>query len=57
MLLDHKQIWLINPYSPNNDNPHFFEMIYNTLSNLQAIQDSIIMVGDYNTVLNTAMDR
>ena len=57
MVLDHKQIWLINLYGPNNDDPHFFENIYNKLSTLQAIKDSIIMVGYYNTVLNSSMDR
>uniref|UniRef100_A0AAZ3PMB9 exodeoxyribonuclease III n=1 Tax=Oncorhynchus tshawytscha TaxID=74940 RepID=A0AAZ3PMB9_ONCTS len=43
MLLDNKQIWLINLYGPNNDDP--------------TTLDSIIMVGDFNTVLNTSMDR
>jgi hypothetical protein len=28
MLLDNKQIWLINLYGPNNDDPSFFENIY-----------------------------
>ena len=54
-LLDNKQIWLINPYGPNNDDPSFFEN--KNLSTLQATLDSIIMVGDFNTVLNTSMDR
>ena len=57
MLLDNKQIWLINLYGPNNDDPSFFENIYKNLSTLQATLDSIIMVGDFNTVLNTSMDR
>ena len=57
MLLDNKQIWLINLYGPNNDDPSFFENIYKNLSTLQATLDSIIMVGDFNTVLKTSMDR
>ena len=31
--------------------------VYKNLSTLQATLDSIIMVGDFNTVLNTSMDR
>ena len=31
--------------------------MYKNLSTLQATLDSIIMVGDFNTVLNTSMDR
>jgi exonuclease III len=57
MLLDNKQIGLINLYGPNNDDPSFFENIYKNLSTQQATLDSIIMVGDFNTVLNTSMDR
>ena len=52
MLLDHNQIWLINLYGPNNDDPSFCENIYKNLSTLQATLDSIIMVGDFNTVLS-----
>ena len=34
MSLDNKQIWLINLYGPNNDDPSFFENIYkNSTSN------------------------
>ena len=57
MLLVNKPIWLINLYGPNNDDPSFFENIYNHLSTLQATLDSIFMVEDFNTVLNTSMDR
>ena len=57
MLLDNKQIWLINLYGPNNVDPSFFENIYENVSTLQATLDSFIMVGDVNTVLNTSMDR
>uniref|UniRef100_A0A674ACN7 Endonuclease/exonuclease/phosphatase domain-containing protein n=1 Tax=Salmo trutta TaxID=8032 RepID=A0A674ACN7_SALTR len=43
MLLDNKQIRLINLYGPNNDDP--------------TTLDSIIMVEPFNTFLNTSMDR
>ena len=52
-----KHIWLINLYGPNNDDPSFFENIFNNVSTPQATLDSIIMVGDFNTVLNTSMER
>ena len=39
MLLDNKQIWLINLYGPNKDDPSFFENIYKNLSTLQATLD------------------
>jgi hypothetical protein len=48
--LDNKQIWLINLYGPNNDDPSFFENIYKNWSTLQATLDSIIMVGDFNSL-------
>lgn len=55
MLLDQKQIWLINLYGPNNDDLHFFKNICNNLLSSQATKS--IMVGDYNMVLTTSMDR
>ena len=57
MKVEEKEIWLINLYGPNQDDPHFFENIYTNLLNLQATDDLIIMVGDYNRVLSTSMDR
>ena len=57
MKVDGKEIRLINLYGPNQDDPHFFNNIYTNLLNLQATNYQIIMVGDYNTVLSTSMDR
>lgn len=57
MLLDNKQFLITNLYGPNNDDPHFFEIIYTNLSSSQATNYAIIMVGDYKTVLCTPMDR
>ena len=56
MKVDEKEIWL-NLYGPNQDDPYFFKNIYTNLLNLQATNYHIIMVGDYNTVLSTSMDR
>jgi uncharacterized membrane protein len=49
--LEQKQIWLII-CGPNNDDSHFFFFFKKILS-LQATNASIIMVGDYITVLST----
>jgi exonuclease III len=57
MNVDEKEIWLINLYGPNQDDPYFFENIYTNLLNLEAINYQIIMIGDYNKVLSTSMDR
>jgi exonuclease III len=51
-----KEIWLNNLYGPSQNDPHFFKNIYTNLLNLQATNDLITMVGDYNTVLSTSMD-
>jgi exonuclease III len=46
MKVDEKEIWLIDLYGPNQDEPD----IYTNLLNLQAINNLIIMVGDYNII-------
>jgi exonuclease III len=51
-----KEIGLINLYSPNQNDPYLFKNIYTNLLKLQAANDQIIMVGNYNTVLSTSMD-
>jgi hypothetical protein len=58
MKVDEKEIWLINLYGPNQDDPHFFENIYPNLLNLQATNDLIIMVAVLSTSkLSTSMNR
>ena len=52
MKVDEKEIWLINLCGPNQDDPVLFENIYTNLLNLQATNDQIIMLEDYNTVLS-----
>lgn len=50
MKVDEKEIWIINLYGPNQDDPYFFENISTNLLNLEATNDQIIRVGDYNSV-------
>ena len=57
MKVDEKYIWLINLHGPNQEYPDFFQNIYTNLLNLQTTNYLIVMVGDYNTVLSTSMDR
>jgi hypothetical protein len=57
MKVDEKEIWLIHLYGPNQDDPYFFKNICTNLLNVQATNVQIIMLGDYNTVLRTSMDR
>lgn len=54
-MIGSKEICLINLYGPNKDDHLFFEIISQNLHGLTS--DHIIMVGDYNTVLNTSLDR
>ena len=52
--MNDKVIYLVNVYGPNRDSPMFFENVIKT----SFEQDpNLIVVGDFNTVLNTAIDR
>lgn len=52
-----KNLCLVNLYGPNTDEPIFFEKISDTIQDLQGTYEYIIVAGDYNTVLNSAIDR
>ena len=55
--MDEKQFWLINLYGPNQDDPYFFENVYTNLLNLQATNNQIIMIGDYNRAAGSLVVR
>lgn len=57
VIVEDKKICLVNLYGPNIDDPLFFETICEITQNLQSTCDHTIMVGDYNTVLNSTIDR
>ena len=44
---------ICNIYTPNDDNPHFFNEV---LKELSEMTENIIIVGDFNLVLNPCMD-
>ena len=49
-----KRIVLCNLYAPNKDKPLFFHQLIKSMVNMSS---NIIMVGDYNLVLDTNLDR
>ena len=51
---DDQNVCLVNIYAPNKDSPVFFERVLNSA---QEECDKLIVVGDYNTVIDPTMDR
>lgn len=49
-----QNLCILNLYGPNKDEPLFFEELY---YKLQEQQGEIILVGDFNIVLNNVLDR
>ena len=45
---------LINLYAPNDDDPNFFENLFNTVENSDT--KNLILVGDWNLVLDFNID-
>ena len=45
---------LCNIYAPNNDNPCFFEQIEKMIAEMS---EHVIIIGDFNLVMNAAIDR
>ena len=52
---DSKIITLLNIYAPNNDDPTFFEKIYEHLSSFEC--EEIVFEGDFNLLLDLDMDK
>ena len=52
-----KSLYLVNLYAPNRDDATLFECIQETIPNLKDCGSNIIITGDFNTVLDTMMDR
>jgi exonuclease III len=47
---------LVNLYGPNRDSPQFYEGIINWLSRIDTHSSNIIVVGDWNLVLDPELD-
>ena len=54
IIIEGKQLSLITLYGPNEDTPRFYEKKSDIISNLN--NNNIIIVGDYNLVLNPERD-
>ena len=52
---EQKCITLATLYAPNVDDPRFFEIVFEHLLDFEC--DEIIIVGDFNFVLNIDMDK
>lgn len=54
MIIQGKEITLVNLYGPNEDNPQFYENLLNKISEFE--NENIIMCGDWNLILNVELD-
>ena len=52
---DSKIVTLLNIYAPNNDDPTFFENIYEHLNSFEC--EEIVFGGNFNLVLDLDMDK
>ena len=48
------QLTLCNIYAPNTENPSFFHKVNSILGNTQ---EQVILAGDFNQVLDDALDK
>ena len=55
VLIDGKMICMINVYAPNEDDPNFFDEIFQKVENISV--DHILMMGDFNVWLNPILDK
>ena len=53
--IDSKIVTLLNIYAPNNDDPTFFENIYEHLNSFEC--EEIVYGGNFNLVLDLDMDK
>lgn len=49
-----RELAIVNIYGPNKDNPAFYEQLQDKIENLNCA--NVIIVGDWNLVLNPAID-
>ena len=57
LVVEAKNIIIVNLYAPNTDDPVFFEGICDLIQRSEQPHDYICIVGDFNTVLNINKDR
>ena len=54
--IDNVRILLVNVYAPNEDDPEFFNNLFENIS-LQADIDQIIVGGDFNVTMDNRLDK
>lgn len=53
--INDRHIVLTNLYGPNSDSPHFYELVFDQLQQLN--NPEWIMTGDFNLVLDNILDN
>ena len=56
MTTNAEQLTLINVYAPNDENPTFFNCVFEHLHDLNC-KETIMIGGDYNLVLDVEIDK
>ena len=54
MVIEEKEITLVNLYGPNEDNPQFYENLIKKIAEFE--NDNVIICGDWNLVINPEID-
>ena len=54
MVIEDKEVTLVNIYGPNNDNPQFYEQMKQKIEEFQ--NDHVIICGDWNMIMDVEMD-
>ena len=54
MVIEDKEVTLVNIYGPNNDNPQFYEQMKQKIEEFQNVH--VIICGDWNMIMDVEMD-
>ena len=54
MVIEDKEVMLVNIYGLNNDNPQFYEQMKQKIEEYQ--NDHVIICGDWNMIMDVEMD-
>ena len=54
MVIEDKEVTLVNIYGPNKDNPQFYEQMKQKIEEFQ--NDHVIICGDWNMIMDVEMD-
>ena len=54
MVIEDKEVTLVNIYGPNNDSPQFYENLKHKIEEFQ--NEEVIIYGDWNMIIDVKMD-